>query len=498
MFQLHPYQSQIVKDARTALSSGNQSVLIVSPAGSGKSIIIAEIARLTVKKGGHVMFMVHRKELVDQITESFKQQNVDLNRCTIMTVIKIKNRLDKLPRPNLIITDETHHSLAKTYRDIYDYYSDVPRLGFTATPYRMSGAGMGEVYDKMILGKSVKWLIDNNYLAPYKYYSVASVDSSKLKKSSNGDYSNKSMNEAMDNNIYGDTVKNYKKFADGKQAILYAHNVEFSKRYADEFNIHGISAQHCDAKTPAKERDSIMADFKAGKIKVLCNVDLIGEGFNVPDVPVVMLLRPTASLVVYIQQSMRGMRYRPGKTSIIIDQVKNYERHGLPDTPHEWTLEGRKKKDTEDIPKIHTCEHCFMTFYDWDTDECGHSICPYCSELAPQAETKKKKIVSAELEEISQAQAQKAYWAKKHPKQQRTLLGIYQVLKAQKDLGIGNNRYPEYRAMHMRLDQVKDISDDELRLLAKVMKRNFYSVKHVYENVKSTHKPKNKTKIFNF
>ncbi|WP_460730539.1 DEAD/DEAH box helicase, partial [Nocardia heshunensis] len=155
MYQLHPYQTKLVNQARQALANGNKSVLLQSPAGSGKSVIIAEIVRLTVSKGGSVMFMVHRKELAEQITNSFRENEVDLTRCTILTVGKIANRLKILPHPALIITDESHHSLAKTYRKIYDYYAGVPRLGFTATPWRLNGKGLHDVYDDMVLGPSI-------------------------------------------------------------------------------------------------------------------------------------------------------------------------------------------------------------------------------------------------------------------------------------------------------------------------------------------------------
>lgn len=284
MYQLHNYQKKLVQQTRQELANGKNSVLIQSPAGSGKSVIIAEIARLTVKKGGYVLFMVHRKELVEQITDSFKENNVDLSHCTIMTVGKIKNRLDKLPKPSLIITDETHHSLAKTYRDIYKHYSDVPRIGFTATPWRMNGKGFRDVYDSMVKGPSVKWLISNKCLAPFKYYSVNLVNSDKLKKSSTGDYTNKSMDEAVGKTIFGDVINTYKKVANGQQAIVYAHSVEYSQIVANSFNQADISARHVDAKTHSTKREQIMTDFKAGKIKIICNVDLISEGFNVQTV----------------------------------------------------------------------------------------------------------------------------------------------------------------------------------------------------------------------
>ncbi len=229
------------------------------------------------------MFTVHRKELIEQIKRSFQDNDVDLNRCTVMTVGKIASRLDSLPKPTLIITDETHHSLAKTYQSIYEYYSDVPRLGFSASPWRMNGKGLGNVYDSMVEGPSVEWLIKNNYLAPYKYYSVKLVDDEKLKRSSTGDFTNKSIDYAIGRTIFGDVISTYKKVADGKQAIVYCHSIEFSKYIAEQFNKAGIKAAHADSKTPTKEREQIMSNFKKGILQVISNVDLISEGFNVPD-----------------------------------------------------------------------------------------------------------------------------------------------------------------------------------------------------------------------
>ncbi|WP_460730455.1 DEAD/DEAH box helicase, partial [Nocardia heshunensis] len=204
--------------------------------------------------------------------------------------------------------------------------------------------GLHDVYDDMVLGPSIDWLIENHYLAPYKYFSVKLVNDEKLKKSSTGDYTNKSIDDAVGRTIFGDVVKTYQEKTPGQQAIVYAHSVEFSKEVAEAFRRAGINAEHADAKTPTAERERIMANFKAGELKVLCNVDLISEGFNVPDCSVVIMLRPTESLVLYIQQSMRSMRYRPNKTATIIDHVANYSRFGLPDDEHTWTLDDRKKR----------------------------------------------------------------------------------------------------------------------------------------------------------
>lgn len=381
LYQLHLHQLQLVNQARNELGKGNKSVLIVSPAGSGKSIIIGDIARRATEKGGQVMFLVHRKELVEQITETFEKSDVDMTQTTIMTVTRVKNRLGKLPKPTLIITDETHHSLAKTYKEIYDYYPDVAKLGFTATPWRLSGEGFEKIYDVMVEGPQVQWLIDNRYLADFDYYAPKLIDSKKLKKTSTGDFSNDSITKSLERKAFGDCVEYYRKLADGQQAILYAHSVEASKSLAEAFNLNGIPAAHADAKTPKKEREKIMADFKSGKITVLCNVDLISEGFNVPDCGVVILMRPTASLVLYIQQSMRGMRFKQGKRSIIIDHVGNIERFAPPNAYRNWSLEGRPKRKSKireaELDKYVTCEVCSCVFDKTESDscpQCGHEI----------------------------------------------------------------------------------------------------------------------------
>lgn len=377
MFQLFDYQQDLIDKARNALAAGNQGVLIVSPPGSGKSVVISEIAKLTVKKGGHVLFFVHRQELVKQIKDSFKQQGVDLNHCTILTVGKVANRLNILAKPDLIIVDESQHSRAKTYQKIFNYYSDVPRLGFTGSPWRLSGKGFKDIYSAMVLGPTAKWLIENKKLAPFTVYGYQLGDKSTLKSGSTGDYTKKSLNNYTKSIIHGDIVKSWLKFAKDRKTIIYCHSTSFSKEVAQSFRDAGINAVHADAKTPENKRDKIMVDFKEGKIKILCNVDLVSEGFNVPDCSCVVLLRPTQSLVIYLQQSMRAMRYQPNKHAIIIDQVGNFERFGLPDTDYKWTLEDREKHPRKDSGsteglQIKTCPDCFAVI----KAECVK--CPIC------------------------------------------------------------------------------------------------------------------------
>lgn len=398
MFELYPYQQELVDKARDSIVKGSKGVLIQSPPGSGKSVVIASVAKMATDKKNHVLFIVHRKELVVQIQETFSQMDVPEGFSTVMTVGKVVNRLDKLPYPSIIITDETHHSRAATYRKIYDHYSKAFRLGFTATPWRMSGKGFNDIYDDLVLGESVEWLIENEFLAPYEYYAPTLAEMDSLKKSSTGDFTKNSMDDAIKSAIFGDVVKHYEKLAKGKKTILYAHSIDASREIAESFKRAGISAIHADSKTPEKERDSIMDDFRSGKIEVLCNVDLVSEGFNVPDCSCVILVRPTASLVLFLQQAMRSMRYQKDKQATIIDHVGNYARHGLPDTERDWTIDDRpsnkkSSKSDNELP-IKQCDFCHAI------SPAGSQVCEGCGEEFP-VEQSEIETVDSELQQVN-------------------------------------------------------------------------------------------------
>lgn len=398
MFELHDYQQTLVDKARNSYVDGYKAPCVVAPCGAGKSVIIAEIARMTTLRGNRILFLVHRKELIDQIKETFEKNGVDINLVHFGMVQTVVKRLEKMQKPHLIITDENHHSLAKTYRKIYDYFNDVLRLGFTATPIRLNGSGLGDVNDILIEEVSAKWLIKNGYLSPYKYYAPKLIDTEKLKLNSLREFSSTSIENAMDDKtIYGDAIKHYRQLAEGEQAIAYCHSVQASKQLAEEFKQQGINAIHLDAKTPKLERDSVIQQFRDREIQVLSNVDLIGEGFDVPDCSTVIMLRPTESLSLYIQQSMRGMRYRPGKTSIIIDHVDNVRRHGLPDMDRTWSLEVKKKSDKKPEVPIKECPNCFAVY---SPEE---KACPMCGYI-PEVKEIKDYVVddSAELQEVTE------------------------------------------------------------------------------------------------
>lgn len=427
MIQLRDYQIELIDGVYQSMSKGNKNIMVQSPAGSGKSVTMSEIARRATDKGNNVLFVVHRRELVEQIKSTFIANNVDMQLCHVGMVQTVSNQLkrNKVTEPSLILVDEGHHALARTYQNIFEEFPNAYVLSFTATPWRMSNKGFTEIFTDLILGKSVKWLIDNNRLAPFKYYSVNLLQNIQMKHNATGEFSNASIEEAMQKTIFGDVIENYQKFAEGKKTIVYTHSVEASKTVADKFNSNGYKAMQVDGKTPKDERELAMELFRSGEIKILVNAELYGEGVDVPDCECVILLRPTESLTLFIQQTMRAMRYQPNKQAIIIDHVGNYSRHGLPDTEHNWLehFEGTSKKSNQsDSIPVKECESCYAVVAS------AYTVCPVCGEEFPKEDPTEYQIdESRELEEITEDNIIRLNF--KEPKDCKNMEELYQLAK---------------------------------------------------------------------
>lgn len=362
----------------------------------GKSVIQASIAEMAGKRGNHVLFLVHRKELCEQIYNTFNSCGVDFNLCQIGMVQTVCRRLEKTKKPALIFIDECHHTLSASYLKIIEYFPESIVLGFTATPIRLNEGGLGKVFQDLVAGVSTKWLIDNHYLAPYKYYGVTLADTTKL-HTKNGDFDKAEVEKLMNQGyIFGNVVDNWIKYVNGKQTIIYCSSIATSKATEESFNTRGISCMHLDGTTPQKERERIVEAFRKGEITCLTNVDLFGEGFDVQGCEACCLCRPTKSLSLHIQQSMRSMRYRPGKIGYILDFVGNYTRHGLPDDDREWSLKGREKRE-KTLVTVKECPECFAV------NPGNTTVCKYCgAELKSKPLTKKEQKIVEEimLEEI--------------------------------------------------------------------------------------------------
>lgn len=407
--ELRDYQRDLYQKAQDAFRHGAKRVLVCVGCGAGKSYIFAEMAR---QAKGDVLVLTHRRELLEQTGRLFRELGISAR---IEMILTEANRLGQYPKPTLIITDEAHLSRSSSWMKVLDYY-DTYTVGFTATPIRLDGKPLGDIYDALVTGVSVRWLIDNHRLAPYEYYAPTAVNTDDLKVQC-GDYIIKDLESLMiDRAIYSDVLRSWERIADGSKTIAYCVSVKHAKETADLFSAAGYPAVEIDGGTPPKRRAEIMQDFRDGKITMLCNVGIISEGVSIDDVTCCLLLRPTESHALYIQQAMRCMRYAPGKIAKIVDCVGNYTRNPLPDADVEWSLtESVKKKpklNEEGDFFIRSCPKCFMVFK-------TAPVCPYCGTEYPLHPREIEAHENIELARITAAEAEEAERKRKEARQQQ-------------------------------------------------------------------------------
>lgn len=385
------------------MSAGNHSIIVQSPPRSGKTVVMAHIAKSATDKNNKVLFFSHRKEINEQVYKTFENNEVNMDLVTIGGVQSLVRKLDKLDEPTIILIDEAHHSKASSYKKIIDYFPNAYKLLFTGTPVRLDGSGFDDIADDIILGKSVKWLQKHGRIALFKYYAPQLIDVSRLRKRA-GEFTKQSVDDTMKTVVFGDVIGHYEKLAKGKQAIVYTHSVEASESVSKAFNDAGYNSMAVSGKTPKEERETAMRAFRSGDLKIMVNCELFTEGIDLPNVDVCIMLRPTQSLSLYLQFAMRALNPREGKTAIIIDHVGNVERFGLPNQDREWSLQGIiKKKQTAKIgePTVRVCEMCFATF--WSKER----ICPECGYENEPTKQEIELIREAELKEIKEEQQRK-------------------------------------------------------------------------------------------
>lgn len=385
---LRDYQTDIINETRQLMLMGHRCILITSPTGSGKTLLTASMLKTAAQKGMASLFICHRRELIIQSHKAFNELNIGHGiigagfpfsarpMVQIASIQTLKNKLDKIRKPDLIVFDECHHLAAGSWSKVYEYFPDSYIIGLTATPQRLDGTGLIKYFSHIVKGPDVQWLIDNSFLSKYKIFAPSSIDISKI-HTRMGDFVSSELAAEIDKpTITGDAIKEYRKLAEGKRAIVRGVSIKHSQHIAEQFNKSGITAKHVDGDTPTVERDAAMDSFRRGDTLVLSNVDLFGEGLDVPAVECVIDLRPTKSLTLWLQFCGRALRPNEGKShAIIIDHAGNVVRHGLPCDIREWKLEGREKKNKEENgPKIRLCPVCFGANQSWRKE------CQYCKE----------------------------------------------------------------------------------------------------------------------
>lgn len=444
------------------MSEGFRNVLLVSPVGSGKSVMLSHIVHSAYTKGNPVLILTHREELLEQLSNHLNSFDVthgtiragrDIDSSQLVQVASVRTLvgrpIDAIKPPSLIVIDEAHHAIPRSsFGQCILRYPKAARLGVTATPRRLSGEPLSDLFDCMIEGPNTRDLIDMGNLSNYRLFIPSTINTDGV-KSMHGDFLKSQLEvRCLDSTIIGDAVEQYVKRCKGSRAVVFCLSVEAAKKTAQHFASAGFPTSHLDGGMSKEERHSVVSGFKEGRVKILTSCEIISEGFDLPSIECAILLRPTQSLSLFIQQCGRALRTFPGKEyAVILDHAGNTMRHGFPCEPREWSLGrydskilGNKEKEIS----IKICTQCFAAI------KSGSTSCQYCGFIFP-VKPRKLRQEDGDLQEINpRADAERKLQAKKEQAarllEQRSASSLEDLVLLGKSRGY---RYPERWASHI-------------------------------------------------
>lgn len=422
LIPLYPHQKALNDEGRQKIKNGCRSILFVSPTGSGKTYCISDFAYNAHNKGNVMFITVPRRQLLSQMADTLRKFKIPFSYiaagkpynpyakiylCSAQTLI---NRLDKTPAPRVLAIDEAHFG-SNTLDKIINHSKAKGAIviGYSASPTRTDGKGLGKWYDDMALAPDIKWLIDKGYLSDYRLFAPYTPDLSGIKTTA-GDYNKGQLAEFMEKErvLIGNAVNHYRRHVMGRLNLVFCTSIKHSKITAQSFCDAGIPAAHVDGETPENEMNAILRDYAARRILVLTSCNLLCFGFDLAlasktDVNVECMsdLAPTQSEAKQLQKWGRVLR-KKDYPAIILDHAGNVTRHGLPCDSREWALEDKQKKtkntSSQSGPRVIQCitdangPGCFFCY------SYGNA-CPECGK--PRA-IKEKKIeeVEGELAEL--------------------------------------------------------------------------------------------------
>lgn len=392
--QLRDYQSTAVDDIRNSYRAGNRAPIFVLPTGGGKTTTFVYIADQAAKRGTRICILVHRDHLVWQTSAELKLWGVrhgiimagidelPEHDVQVASVMSLARRLDRWNDFDLLIVDECHHAVAATWKKVISHYENAKVLGVTATPARLDGKGLGHLFDELIFGPTMSELISMEFLAPYRMFVPAEQVNTKGLRKRAGDYSADEAAALMDKRkITGDAVSHFQRHLNGAPSIAFCTTVEHAQHVADEFRARGFQSTVMTGKTDTITRRQMLADLACGKLHVLTSCEVISEGTDVPTCYGSILLRPTASLTMFLQQCGRALRPKPrGQSAILLDHAGNSRLHGLPHEDRAWSLmDGIQAARADGGSAIRTCRECFA-IYERTKDACPVCGTPYLPE----------------------------------------------------------------------------------------------------------------------
>jgi superfamily II DNA or RNA helicase len=421
-YEPRPYQSKAIDQIRVLWTKGKRRIVLVAPTGSGKTVMASSIIEGAVSKGNRVLFLAHRKELIEQCSKTLDEIGVDhgiiksnhwrhrpnlpVQVASVQTLVskrscpvcKDKRKAEKqrlkdevfgisdvpkdavhvecenckstgkvrsrpIPDAQVVIIDETHRCLAPMYQEAIEDYPGALVLGLTATPWRLDGRGMGHMYEDLVATVQVQQLVDEGFLLPLRIYAPDLPDLSEV-RIKQGDYDRESVASIMGSEaLCGNIIDHWYRLGEDRRTVVFAASVANSKDLVRRFQEAGVPAEHLDGSMKDSERDAILQRLASNETRIVCNVDVLVEGYDLPSLGCVVLARPTKSLTRFLQQVGRVMRpYGDQTYATVIDHAGCVHDHGLPTDERVWTLDDRRKKDRNEIERddspVVRCENC--------------------------------------------------------------------------------------------------------------------------------------------
>jgi superfamily II DNA or RNA helicase len=405
--QLRPYQEKAIADLRSAFKEKHSKVLLVAPTGAGKTVMFSYLTSQLTQRGHRVLLIAHRDFLLDQISETLSRFQIPhgfiaarrplelWHLAQVAGVHTLKKRTSKITwTPDWIICDEAHHAVAGSWNAIIEAYPNAKVIGVTATPERLDGTGLGEVFERIVIGPQVQDLMDQGFLSRVRYISPQTVDVENL-KTRMGDFTTADIERAVNKRgVTGHAVEWYTKVCGGLPAIAFCASIAHSEAVAEGFREGGYRWQALHSHASYADNQAAIAKLANGELHGISSCDIVSEGFDVPVVTAAILLRPTKSLGLHLQQIGRVLRPAPGKDrAIVIDHVGNVAKciqgewtmnHGRAEDAREWSLEGREK--TKKLAPLKRCKACLAII------PASCSVCPECGEEV--------EVVSRELKQV--------------------------------------------------------------------------------------------------
>lgn len=406
---LRPYQEKMVADIRQHWMAGTHRVLVTAPTGAGKTHIIAHATKEVLARGRKVGIVVHRRELLRQAVQAVTNYGVSPTApgLFIGTIQGLRRR--PIEPLDMLVVDEAHLALARTWTEFVAAQGGAYVIGLTATPYRLDGRGLDELFGALVVGPSVRDLVAQGQLVPARTFAPDVPDMSGVQTTA-GDWDRDGVaQQMMRPQIVGSIVEHYRRLAAGRQTLCFGTTIEHSKMLCESFRAAGVLAEHIDGTMPTKKRDEIVSAFRAGIGEILTSCNVLSEGLDVPQIGCIILARPTQSEVIYRQQIGRGSRACEGKDDLIIlDHAGNALRHGLYADEKHFTLEGTRnsaKQRQAPTDSVRQCLSCYGVY------ESSEPRCPYCG-IAPPVKQRRTREIAGQLVELTESGKLEAGWYK--------------------------------------------------------------------------------------